>query len=139
MGVVAPWHGADGSDAHGPHVVKLNQRDGFRLPGVCVAGNSGHRKHAAFCENGAKAVVEEAITRTVGPGFFATHSVAELGRHRILVGTAGPADASDGAAARGNALGADRLGRPVHNDRHGLPAIASPGTAWPTRIIGPRS
>ncbi len=38
----------------------------------------GHRKHAEFCENGAKAVAEEATTRRVGPEFFATHSVAAL-------------------------------------------------------------
>ena len=38
---------------------------------------AGHRKHAEFCENGAKAVAEEATTHTVMPSFFAAHPVSE--------------------------------------------------------------
>ncbi|MFI9380273.1 FdhF/YdeP family oxidoreductase [Kutzneria sp. NPDC052558] len=56
----------------------LNQREGFDCPGCAWPEAQGHRKLAEFCENGAKAVAEEATTRRVGPEFFARHSVAEL-------------------------------------------------------------
>jgi molybdopterin-dependent oxidoreductase alpha subunit len=57
---------------------KLNQRDGFDCPGCAWPEEHGGRKHFEFCENGAKAVAEEATTRRVTPEFFARHSVAEL-------------------------------------------------------------
>ena len=56
----------------------LNQRDGFDCPGCAWPDPQGHRKIAEFCENGAKAVAEEATTRRVGPEFFAAHPIAEL-------------------------------------------------------------
>jgi molybdopterin-dependent oxidoreductase alpha subunit len=60
----------------------LNQREGFDCPGCAwpepQAADGGHRKFAEFCENGAKAVAEEATKRRVGPEFFAAHPVAEL-------------------------------------------------------------
>jgi formate dehydrogenase major subunit len=56
----------------------LNQRDGFDCPGCAWPEPDGHRKLAEFCENGAKAVAEEATLRRVGPEFFAAHPVAEL-------------------------------------------------------------
>ncbi|MFF0814433.1 FdhF/YdeP family oxidoreductase [Rhodococcus sp. NPDC003318] len=57
---------------------RLNQRHGFDCPGCAWPETPGHRKPAEFCENGAKAVAEEATLRTVTPEFFAAHSVAEL-------------------------------------------------------------
>ncbi len=61
-------------------LVKLNQRDGFDCPGCAWPETPGHRKHAEFCENGAKAVAEEATKRSVTPPeFFAAHSVEDLG------------------------------------------------------------
>jgi molybdopterin-dependent oxidoreductase alpha subunit len=60
----------------------LNQRDGFDCPGCAwpepreVDGE--HRKLAEFCENGAKAVAEEATKRRVGREFFAEHSIHDL-------------------------------------------------------------
>ena len=69
---------------------KLNQRDGFDCPGCAWPETPGHRKHAEFCENGAKAVAEEATTRTVTPEFFAEHSVADLlGRTEFWLGQQG--------------------------------------------------
>ncbi|AZZ83731.1 FdhF/YdeP family oxidoreductase [Gordonia alkanivorans] len=59
-------------------LVKLNQRDGFDCPGCAWPETPGHRKHAEFCENGAKAVAEEATKRSVTPEFFAAHSVEDL-------------------------------------------------------------
>ena len=41
-----------------------------------MAEDHGGRKIAEFCENGAKAVAEEATKRVVTPEFFAEHSVA---------------------------------------------------------------
>jgi len=57
---------------------RLNQRDGFDCPGCAWPEEHGGRKLAEFCENGAKAVAEEATRRTVTPEFFARHTVAEL-------------------------------------------------------------
>jgi len=59
-------------------LAKLNQRHGFDCPGCAWPETPGHRKLAEFCENGAKAVAEEATTRTVDPDFFARYSVPEL-------------------------------------------------------------
>ncbi|OBH39696.1 hypothetical protein A5690_03035 [Mycobacterium intracellulare] len=59
-------------------LARLNQRNGFDCPGCAWPEEHGGRKLAEFCENGAKAVAEEATKRTVTPEFFARHSVAEL-------------------------------------------------------------
>ncbi len=59
-------------------LARLNQRHGFDCPGCAWPEEPGGRKLAEFCENGAKAVAEEATKRTVTPEFFARHSVAEL-------------------------------------------------------------
>lgn len=59
-------------------VARLNQRNGFDCPGRAWPEEHGGGKPAEFCENGAKAVAEEATKRTVTPEFFARHSVAEL-------------------------------------------------------------
>ncbi|MGW6455681.1 FdhF/YdeP family oxidoreductase [Streptomyces sp. NPDC055078] len=58
-------------------LLKVNQKDGFDCPGC--AWPEGDKRHTAeFCENGAKAVAEEATLRRVTPGFFAAHPLAEL-------------------------------------------------------------
>jgi molybdopterin-dependent oxidoreductase alpha subunit len=57
---------------------RLNQRHGFDCPGCAWPEEHGGRKLAEFCENGAKAVAEEATKRRVTADFFARHSVAEL-------------------------------------------------------------
>jgi len=57
---------------------RLNQRHGFDCPGCAWPEEHGGRKLAEFCENGAKAVAEEATKRRVTPDFFAHHSVDEL-------------------------------------------------------------
>lgn len=59
-------------------LAKLNQHKGFDCPGCAWPETPGHRKHAEFCENGAKAVAEEATKRTVGPDSFAAHSIKDL-------------------------------------------------------------
>ncbi|MCP6768816.1 CbbBc protein, partial [Klebsiella pneumoniae] len=57
---------------------RLNQRDGFDCPGCAWPEEQGGRKLAEFCENGAKAVAEEATRRVVTPEFFARHSITDL-------------------------------------------------------------
>jgi molybdopterin-dependent oxidoreductase alpha subunit len=59
-------------------LLKVNQKDGFDCPGCAWPDPDGERAHAEFCENGAKAVAEEATTRRVGPDFFREWSVADL-------------------------------------------------------------
>jgi len=55
----------------------LNQPDGFDCPG-CAWPEPGHAHRAEFCENGVKAVAEEATTERISAEFFAEHSIAEL-------------------------------------------------------------
>jgi molybdopterin-dependent oxidoreductase alpha subunit len=55
----------------------VNQKDGFDCPG-CAWPDPEHRTAFEFCENGAKAVADEAMKATVTPEFFAKHSVSEL-------------------------------------------------------------
>jgi molybdopterin-dependent oxidoreductase alpha subunit len=59
-------------------LLRLNQRKGFDCPGCAWPEEHGGRKLAEFCENGAKAVAEEATKRVVAPEFFARHSIADL-------------------------------------------------------------
>ncbi len=60
-------------------LLKLNQVDGFDCQGCAWPDPSpDHRHTAEFCENGAKAVAEEATRERVGPDFFREHSLADL-------------------------------------------------------------
>ncbi|MFE9556110.1 FdhF/YdeP family oxidoreductase [Streptomyces sp. NPDC006692] len=60
-------------------LLKVNQKDGFDCPGC--AWPEGDKRHTAeFCENGAKAVAEEATLRRVTPDFFAAHPLSDLAR-----------------------------------------------------------
>ncbi|MBO3664121.1 FdhF/YdeP family oxidoreductase [Microbacterium stercoris] len=61
-------------------LLRVNQKDGFDCPG-CAWPEEDRRHTAEFCENGAKAVAEEATLRRVEPEFFARHSVSELSEH----------------------------------------------------------
>ena len=59
----------------------LNQKDGFDCPGCAWPDPDAKRAFLAeYCENGAKAVAEEATKNKVSSLFFATHSVAELSK-----------------------------------------------------------
>ena len=59
-------------------LLNVNQKDGFDCPGCAWPDPDGERAHAEFCENGAKAVAEEATTRRVTPDFFQQWSVQDL-------------------------------------------------------------
>jgi molybdopterin-dependent oxidoreductase alpha subunit len=57
---------------------KLNQKDGFDCPG-CAWPDPHHRSRLGeYCENGVKAIAEEATTKRVDRTFFAKHDVEEL-------------------------------------------------------------
>jgi molybdopterin-dependent oxidoreductase alpha subunit len=60
-------------------LARLNQKDGYDCPGCAWPDPDDERSPIAeYCENGAKAVAEEATTKALWADFFATHSVAEL-------------------------------------------------------------
>ena len=58
-------------------LLMLNQKDGFDCQS-CAWPSPDKPKIAEFCENGAKAISDELTHRTIGPEFFAAHSVDEL-------------------------------------------------------------
>jgi len=60
-------------------LLKVNQKNGFDCPG-CAWPEDERRHTFEFCENGAKAVAEEATLRRVTPEFFAAHPVSDLAR-----------------------------------------------------------
>ncbi|MGB1818552.1 MAG: molybdopterin-dependent oxidoreductase, partial [Candidatus Poseidoniaceae archaeon] len=55
----------------------INQKHGFDCPG-CAWPDPSHATSFEFCENGAKAVADEAMKRTIGRDFFSKFSVEEL-------------------------------------------------------------
>ena len=55
----------------------VNQPDGFDCPG-CAWPDPKHSSTFEFCENGAKAVADEAMKGGVNPKFFAKYTVQEL-------------------------------------------------------------
>jgi molybdopterin-dependent oxidoreductase alpha subunit len=59
-------------------LLKLNQFNGFDCPGCAWPDPDEHRSAFEFCENGAKAVAEEATTALCDPEFFRRHSVSEM-------------------------------------------------------------
>jgi len=60
-------------------LLRINQVGGFDCPGCAWPEPApGARHRAEFCENGAKAVAEEATLRRITPEFFAEHAVADL-------------------------------------------------------------
>ena len=62
-------------------LLDLNQEAGFDCPGCAWPDPDGERSRFEFCENGAKAVAEEATRERVTATFFAEHSGVELAEH----------------------------------------------------------
>ena len=57
----------------------LNQKEGFDCPGCAWPDPDDERSAIAeYCENGAKAIAEEATTKQLQANFFAVHSVNDL-------------------------------------------------------------
>jgi molybdopterin-dependent oxidoreductase alpha subunit len=57
-------------------LARVNQKDGFACP-ACAWPESEHR-HMDFCENGVKAVAEEAMKARVTRAFFERYDIAQL-------------------------------------------------------------
>ncbi len=69
---------------------KMNQPGGFDCPGCAWPEPIGGAGHLEFCENGVKAVAEEATKRRIGRSFFARHSIDDLrGRSGYWLGQQG--------------------------------------------------
>ncbi len=70
-------------------MLRVNQPDGFDCPG-CAWPEPHDTTRLEFCENGAKAVAEEATERRVTADFFASHSIGDLaGRSDYWLGQQG--------------------------------------------------
>ncbi|MDN5724672.1 MAG: FdhF/YdeP family oxidoreductase [Propionibacteriales bacterium] len=61
----------------GRTLLRLNQKSGFDCPG-CAWPDPKNRHVAEFCENGAKAVAEEATKRRITSDFWAEHPISDL-------------------------------------------------------------
>lgn len=57
---------------------KMNQEEGFRCPSCAWPVPENPSKLGEYCENGAKALADEATKEHIGVDFFAKHSVEEL-------------------------------------------------------------
>ena len=113
-------------------LLRVNQVAGFDCPG-CAWPEPEHRSHAEFCENGAKAVAEEATRRRVTPEFFAEHPLADLAtRSDRWLGSPGPTHRADGAPGGERPLPADQLGGEL---RPGRPGPGRPARPRPRRLL----
>ncbi|MCU0440883.1 MAG: FdhF/YdeP family oxidoreductase [Bacteroidia bacterium] len=60
-------------------LLSLNQKKGFDCPGCAWPDPDDERSAVAeYCENGAKAIAEEATTKALWASFFESHSINEL-------------------------------------------------------------
>ncbi|WP_215223996.1 FdhF/YdeP family oxidoreductase [Echinicola shivajiensis] len=59
-------------------LTKLNQKEGIDCPGCAWPDPKERSSLGEFCENGVKAIAEEATTHTVDQEFFKTHSISEI-------------------------------------------------------------
>jgi molybdopterin-dependent oxidoreductase alpha subunit len=57
---------------------KLNQKEGVDCPGCAWPDPEKRSKLGEYCENGVKAIAEEAMSARANPDFFAKYSVKEL-------------------------------------------------------------
>src|SRR5689334_16766370 len=59
-------------------LASLNQFNGYDCPGCAWPDPDHERSWAEFCENGAKAIAEEATDKKCDIEFFAKHTVGEM-------------------------------------------------------------
>ena len=71
IGQMGPVRGID-------QLLHINQKKGFDCQSCAWPSPDEHRNMAEFCENGAKAISDEATTKRITREFFAQHSVVEL-------------------------------------------------------------
>jgi hypothetical protein len=83
----------------------MNQKGGFDCQSCAWPDPDEGRHLAEFCENGAKAVADEAMTARVTPEFFRQWSIADLSnKSDYWLNQAGTHHAPHGAARRRNSL-----------------------------------
>ena len=70
--------GAMGAVRGAKLLLEVNQKDGFDCQSCAWPSPDGDRQTFEFCENGAKAVADEATPRRITAEFFEKHTVAEL-------------------------------------------------------------
>ncbi len=70
MGVVKSFEGLN----------QMNQKEGFDCPGCAWPDPDTPSKLGEYCENGAKALAEEATDKRVGVDFFSKYSVEDISR-----------------------------------------------------------
>ena len=100
-------------------MLKINQTEGFDCPG-CAWPEAPDRSHLEFCENGAKAVAEEATRRRIDDGVLRgalDHRAART--LRLLARQAGPPHSTGLQGARRRPLPPDRMGRRLPRRRDG--------------------
>ncbi|MEX0290648.1 MAG: FdhF/YdeP family oxidoreductase [Flavobacteriaceae bacterium] len=61
-------------------LLKMNQQEGFDCPSCAWPDPAVPSRIAEYCENGAKALADEATNTHIGAKFFSTYSVEELSR-----------------------------------------------------------
>ncbi len=61
-------------------LLNVNQKNGFDCQSCAWPSPDGDRHTFEFCENGAKAIADEATPERCDPEFFAQHSVADLAK-----------------------------------------------------------
>ena len=59
-------------------LLKINQAGGVDCQSCAWPDPESHRTFAEFCENGAKAMADEATKKSIGADFFAEYSIDEL-------------------------------------------------------------
>jgi molybdopterin-dependent oxidoreductase alpha subunit len=62
----------------GKLLIEVNQIEGFDCPGCAWPDPMGKKSTFSFCENGAKAIADEATTKKADEAFFANNSVSFL-------------------------------------------------------------
>ena len=70
--------GAMGAVRGAQLLLQVNQKDGFDCQSCAWPSPDGERHTFEFCENGAKAVADEATPKRITAEFFEHHAVAEL-------------------------------------------------------------
>ena len=84
----------------------LNQKGGFDCPGCAWPDPDDERSSfGEYCENGIKAIAEEAQKKKITPEFFAKHSVTEIGSWTDFeIGKQGRLNTTNAVERRRNAL-----------------------------------
>jgi molybdopterin-dependent oxidoreductase alpha subunit len=57
---------------------KVNQKQGFDCQSCAWPSPQNHRHLLEFCENGVKAIADEATTKRISSAFFSNHSITDL-------------------------------------------------------------